>query len=61
MKGKVKEMKQYKVKAEFVDEWYGGNDYTDELISEDEIKNLAADWGMSVDDLMDQVEEQEGE
>ena len=49
-------MKKYIVKPEFVDNWYGGNDYTDELISEDEIKRLAADWGKSFEELMDQVE-----
>ncbi len=52
--------KNYKVKAEYQDAWFGGLP-TDEIgaavVSEEEIQRLACEWGMTVDELMDQVEE----
>lgn len=50
-------MKQYRVKAEFVDKWFGGNAYNDEPIDEAEIESLAREWGMTVEELAEQVEE----
>ena len=53
-------MKTYRVKDEFIDEWFG-NLSTDEIgdatVTEVEILRLSNEWGVSVDDLMEQVEE----
>lgn len=48
-------MKQFKIKPEFYDNWgaYEGND----IVTEDQINDLAAEWEMPVTDLMEQVEE----
>ena len=48
-------MKQFKIKPEFYDKWgaYEGND----IVNADTINDLAAEWEMTVDDLMEQVEE----
>ena len=52
------EMKQYRVKPEYMDNWLAHGDSADEVIvSEEEINRLALEWGMSVKDLMEQVEE----
>lgn len=51
-------MKQYKVKPEYLDNWLAHGDSADEVIvSEEEINRLAREWGMTVEDLMEQVEE----
>lgn len=51
-------MKQYKVKSEYLDNWLAHGDSADEVIvSEEEINRLTLEWGMSVEDLMEQVEE----
>lgn len=47
--------KQFIVKDEFIDEWYGGNEYTGESISLEEIISLAHDWDMPVEALSEQV------
>ena len=55
-----RKMKTYRVKDEFIDEWFG-NLSTDEIgdatVTEVEILRLSNEWGVSVDDLMEQVEE----
>lgn len=51
-------MKQYKVKPEYLDNWLAHGDSSDEVIvDENEINRLAREWGMTVDELMEQVEE----
>lgn len=51
-------MKQYRVKPEYLDNWLAHGDSADEVIvDENEINRLAREWGMSVEDLMEQVEE----
>ena len=53
-------MKTYRVKDEFIDRWFG-NLSTDEIgdatVTYAEILRLSNEWGVSVDDLMGQVEE----
>jgi 2-iminoacetate synthase ThiH len=54
---------KYTVKEEYIDQWYGSA--TTEEIEEaqekgftaEDINRLANDWGTSVNDLMEQVEE----
>ena len=48
-------MKQFKIKPEFYDQWgaYEGND----TVTADTINDLAAEWEMTVNDLMEQIEE----
>ena len=49
-------MKTYKIKPEFLSAW--GSDTTEEtIITEAEIVRLSSEWGVSVDDLMEQLEE----
>ena len=56
-------LNRYRVKPEYIDAWYG--DATTEEIEAaqangmniKDIRNLAKDWSVSVDELMDQVEE----
>ena len=51
-------MKQYRVKPEYMDNWLAHGDSADEVIvTEAEIRRLAREWGTTVDELMDQVEE----
>ena len=47
-------MKEYKIKPEFYDRWgaYEGND----TVTEDRLIELAAEWEMTVEDLLGQVE-----
>lgn len=50
--------KLYRIRPEFYDNWTNSADYErDSIVTENEIKNLAAEWGVSVDDLMVEVEE----
>ena len=50
--------KLYRILPEFYDNWTDSADYEhDSIVTENEIKCLAAEWGVSVDDLMEQVEE----
>lgn len=50
-------MKQYKVKQEYMDNWLAHGDSADEVIvSEEEINRLAMEWGMSLFDLLGQVD-----
>lgn len=44
----------YKVKNEFADQWTA--DDVREILVDDEIKRLSREWGVSVFDLMEQVE-----
>lgn len=51
-----KQMKQYRVKTEKIEEWT--NESLDELIVTDaEIADLARGWGKSVEELLEDVEE----
>lgn len=51
-------VKNYKVKTEYLDSWLAHGDSADEVIvDEDEINRLAREWGVTVDELMEQVEE----
>lgn len=51
-------VKKYKVKTEYLDSWLAHGDSADEVIvDEDEINRLAREWGVTVDKLMEQVEE----
>ena len=47
-------MKEYKIKPEFYDLWgaYEGND----TVTEDRLIELAEEWEMTVEDLLEQVE-----
>lgn len=50
-------MKNYKVKTEYMDSWIGNGEGTDELIvTEAEIEELALGWGVTVEELMEEVE-----
>lgn len=50
-------MKTYKIKPEFLSAW--GEETTEEtIITEAEIERLSSEWGVSVDTLMEQVEEE---
>lgn len=53
----------YRVKDEYIDQWYG-SESTDAIEAQqekgftlEEVKRLASEWGCSVDDLMEQLEE----
>ena len=54
---------KYIVKSEFIDKWYGNatNEEIEEAqakgFTEEDISRLAMDWGVSAEDLMEQVEE----
>lgn len=48
-------MKKYIVKPEFIDTW--SNEDFDGIVTVDEIKRLAFEWGTTVEELMEQVEE----
>lgn len=50
-------MKQFKIKPEHYDAWGVTEDTS--IVTEDEIARLAQSWGMNIDDLMEQVEEEE--
>lgn len=57
-------MKEYKVKPEYQDAWFGGlstDEIGDAIVTKEEIERLAREWDMSVEELMDQVEEVENE
>ena len=63
MKNHKEENKMYTVKSEFIDNWFGSAS-TDEIeeaqekgFTAEDISRLARDWGVSVEDLMEQVEE----
>ncbi len=54
---------KYIVKSEYIDQWFG-NASIEEIeaaqakgFTEEDINRLAMDWGVSADDLMEQVEE----
>ena len=53
MKGEI--TMKYKIKPEFYDEWgaYEGID----IVTADEINELSVEWDVSVEELMEQVEE----
>ena len=47
----------YKIKAEYLDLWEGGDSPSDpdRIITEDELNRLSADWGMPVEELLEQL------
>lgn len=52
--------RSFHVLPEYQDAWYGGlstDEIGDAIVSEEEIKRLAREWGATVDELMEQVEE----
>ena len=48
----------YKIKPEFWSNWGSEIDEDSAIVNEEEIKRLAFELGVSVDDLMGQVEEE---
>jgi hypothetical protein len=51
-------MKTYRIKPEFLSAW-GSETTEDTTVTEAEIVRLASEWGCTVNDLMEQVEEAE--
>lgn len=51
-------MKTYKIKPEFWSNWGSEINEDSAMVNEEEIERLAYEWGVSVDDLMSQVEEE---
>lgn len=52
--------RRYHVLPEYQDSWYGGlstEEIGDAIVTEAEIERLAREWGVTVEDLMEQVEE----
>lgn len=52
--------RRYHVLPEYQDSWYGGiptAEIGDAIVTETEIQRLAHEWGVTVDELMEQVEE----
>ena len=52
--------RRYHVLPEYQDSWYGGiptEEIGDAIVTEAEIQQLAREWGVTVEDLMEQVEE----
>jgi hypothetical protein len=51
--------KQYRVKPEYYDAWYGSAPTSEitGIVALNDITRLAAEWGMPVEELMEQVEE----
>lgn len=52
-------MKKYRVKPEYQDAWFGElptDEIGDAIVSEDEINRLAMEWGVSLFDLLAQVD-----
>ena len=47
-------MKTYTIKPEFLSAW-GSETTEDTIVTEAEIQRLSREWGVSVDDLMEQV------
>lgn len=47
-------MKTYNIKPEFLSAW-GSETTEDTIVTESEIQRLSNEWGVSVDDLMEQV------
>ena len=49
-------MKQYRIKPEFWSAW--GNEVDENsIVDENEVKRLSYEWGIPVDDLMEQLDE----
>ena len=58
--GKEITMKRYHVLPEYQDAWYGNlstEEIGDAIVTEAEIQRLAREWGVAVEELMEQVEE----
>lgn len=51
--------KQYRVKPEYYDSWYGTIPTSEitGIVALNDITRLAAEWGMTAEELMEQVEE----
>ena len=50
-------MKQYTIRPEYADRWTNMIEDERKPVTEDEIRNLAREWDVPVEDLMEQVEE----
>lgn len=50
-------MKTYTIKPEYVDRWTNMIEDEHKPVTEDEIRNLAREWDVPVEDLLEQVEE----
>lgn len=51
---KPKKMKQYRIKDDRRESWGDG---WESVVTEDEVRRLANEWGVSFDDLLDDLEE----
>ena len=50
-------MRTYKIKEEYIDKW--GSDANDEtIVTYEQVKRFAHDWEITVDELLEQLEEQ---
>lgn len=49
-------MKTYHIKPEYLPKW-GAETTEDTIITEDELRRLSLEWGTSIDELADQLEE----
>jgi hypothetical protein len=49
-------MKTYHIKPDFLSEW-GEECNEDTVITEDELRRLSEEWGIPVEELLDQLEE----
>lgn len=49
-------MKKYRVMFEYIDKWTADQD-EDLVVTEDELSRLAYEWGVSKEEVMNQIEE----
>lgn len=49
--------KRYRILPEFVDEWTNSDNPEDWIVDLPEIQRLAFEWGLTVEQLLDEVEE----
>lgn len=51
------EVKKFRILPEFVDEWTNSDNPEDWVVDLPEIQRLAAEWDLTVEELLDEVEE----
>lgn len=51
------ENKKFRILPEFVDEWTNSDNPEDWIVDLPEIQRLAFEWGLTVEQLLDEVEE----
>ena len=51
------ENKKFRILPEFVDEWTNSDNPEDWVVDLPEIQRLAAEWDLTVEELLDEVEE----